>query len=180
MAGQQHTGSDPAAREALERARAIVAYTREDGGDPHVRELALRTAGQTGARVILYPLDVGSPFSNPVPANWAAEGTREQYGNPLSVSDLEMLGREELAAQLVEASGTGVEAGAWLPEDPGVDAMAEYAEEQGASVILIPSGLEDPGPIEKLTGKEEPAEVAEERTAVEIIRVAPDGSLRRE
>ena len=84
--------------DALRDAGTIVAYTDEEGRHDYVRRAALEAARRDGARLILYPLEMFSPLSNPLPNEWSSERERSEFGDPLSVSDLELLGREWLAA----------------------------------------------------------------------------------
>lgn len=165
-------------RAALESARTIVAYTDSAGGAVHVRRTALEAADRSGARVILYPLDAASPFSKAVPGEWAAEGERQEYGNPMSAEDLELLGQGDLAAQVREAGGGGVEVGGWLPEDTGLPAMASYAEGHDHAVILLPAGHEAPNLVERVLAGDRDAPEVDEQEPIPVLEVDEAGRVR--
>ncbi len=166
------------ARTALDSARTIVAHTDLDGGRGHVRRAALDAAGRSGARVILYPLDAASPFSKSIPGEWAAEGEREEFGNPLSADDLELLGQGDLAAQVRQGAGSGVEVGAWLPEETGLPAMASYAEGHPDAVILLPEGHDAPGLVERVLGGDRDAAEVDAREAIPVLEIDEAGNVR--
>jgi hypothetical protein len=166
--------------DALRGAEAIVVYTNEKGEHDYVRRAALEAAQRDGLRLILYPLESYEPLSNPLPdETWSGEGAREQYGDPLSVADLEMLGQEWLAAQVVEATRAGIDAGATLPRDPGVEPMVDYARSHGARAVLLPrEALADAGPIDQLLGQDtDTAARAEETGRLSVLLVDPDGKI---
>lgn len=165
--------------DALRGAGTIVAYTDEKGRHDYVRHAALDAARTDGARLILYPLDQYSPLSNPLPTQWSSERERAEYGDPLSVADLELLGQEWLAAQVLEATRAGVEAGAGLPEDAGVQAMVDYARAHDASAVLLPrEAIIDTGPIDHILGKDSgSAATADRGQDVAVLLVDPSGSI---
>jgi hypothetical protein len=122
-----------------------VVCTDETGRyDTSVGKAVDRAAGE-GARVILYDVTAsGSAFSTPRPNEWAGEGQREQYDHPLDPVALEQLGRHELALQVQAARQRGVDAYGWLPDKQGGDALAAYAAQQQADLVLLPAELDDP------------------------------------
>lgn len=173
-----HTDTKPVA-DVLRDAAVIVTYTDEQGRHDEVRTAALDAARRAGAQLILYPLELYSPLSNPLPTEWSAEGDRASYGDPLSVEDLELLGQEWLAAQVLDATRSGVDAGAGLPESRGVGAMVEYAREHRAAAVLLPrEALADAGPLERLLGRDtKDAVEAERKEHVAVLLVDPSGAI---
>jgi len=108
-------------------------------GDAHagVRRRAAEL-GKAGATIILFDLAADSgPLESPLPTNWSAEGEQEQFGSRLSPNDLEAAGRHHLAQQVQSLRATGVQAYGWLPDDSSGSGLLRYAEEQGASLIVV-------------------------------------------
>jgi hypothetical protein len=128
--------------------RTIIAVTTEPSGESDGPESVenthsgvLRRAtelGKTGATIILFDLaaDAG-PLESPLPTNWSAEGEEEQFGRRLSPNDLEATGHHDLAEQVQALRAAGVQAFGWLPDDASGSALLHYAEEQGASLIVL-------------------------------------------
>ena len=83
--------------------------------------------------------------------------------------ELEAQGRKPLADQVRNLRDVGVDAWAWLPTSADASALAEYAERQGADVILVPRDLEEPGLLERLQGKA--ARDAGEETQIPVVAV---------
>ena len=52
----------------------------------------------------------------------------------------------------------GVDAWGWLPTTKDAADLAAYAERQGASLVLVPPELEQPGLVDRLVGREGAAE----------------------
>ncbi len=127
-----------------EQMRTFVVGTDETGRHDASVATALDRAEREHARVILYDVSAaGSTFTDPIPNVWAGEGEREQYEHPLDPVALEKLGRHALALQVIRARERGLEAYGWLPHKPSGKALVEYAEEQHADLVLLPSGLDD-------------------------------------
>jgi len=125
--------------------QCFVVCTDETGRyDASVKKALDRASGES-ARVILYDVTApGSAFSSPRPNEWAGEGERQQYDQPLDPVQLEKLGRHAFALQVQNAREQGVDAWGWLPEDFGGDALAQYAAQQQASLVLLPADLDEP------------------------------------
>ena len=153
----------------------IIAYTSEDNSFPEVRTAAIETARASNARLILYDIDAATPFAKPLPTAWSAEGGEDQVPNRLTVTDLERAGRPELMKQLQTALSMGIDAYAWLPGDVGGDALAEYADQQGADLIMMPEEMQDPGLIDRLRNKS--VESAMEETHRPVAVVHADGEV---
>ena len=121
--------------------RTIVAVVGEDGRFDHVRRRAIERALESRATLILFDFDAGqSLLESPRPTNWSAQGEEEQFGNRLTINDLETLGRAPIAAQVREARALGIDAFGWLPEKADADSLREYAAGQGAGLVMVPAG----------------------------------------
>lgn len=155
------------------RPRTIVAVTGEHGRYAAVRARAASMAAGNGARVILYDLDAVSPFESPVPTNWSAGGVEDAFPDRLSPEDAERSGRAGLAEQLRSLRRLGVDAWAWLPRETGGDALAGYAAEQGAELILVPAELEHPGFLDRIQGKT--LDTTEAAAQVPVVVVEDEG-----
>ena len=115
----------------------ILAVVSEDGSDA-VRRRAVELARERGAELILWDADAGGGLlESPLPNQWSAHGEEEQFGDRLSINDLEAAGRAPLARQLREVQEAGVRASAWLPEKNDAETLREYAAQQGAAVVVI-------------------------------------------
>jgi hypothetical protein len=165
--------------ELASNTQAIVSYTDEDDRHAEVRQVAIDAAQRSGAALILYALDSYTPLADPLPnETWSAEGQRQMYGNPLSVGDLEHLGRSQLAAQVLAAGQAGVDAGAWIPEQPGIDALVGYALEHHAGVVLLPWSIVDADLLRRLQGISADAAAKADRTSgVEVLFVTPQRTI---
>jgi len=159
----------------------VVSWTRDDDTHREVRELANEIARDHRVPLTLYALDAYTPLADPLPNDtWSAEGAQSEFGDPLSVDDLERLGREQLAGQVLAASRSGVEAGAWIPAKGGVETMVAYALDHGANVVLLPSSIQDAGPLQRLQGVSLGAAAeADTETPVHLLLVAVDGTVTR-
>lgn len=155
------------------RPRVIVAVTGEHDRHDPVRARAADLAARHGGTVILYDLDAAGPFESPVPTNWSAEGAEEQLPDRLAPDDLERAGRAAVADQVRSLRDGGVDAWAWLPPKPGGEALATYAREQGAELILVPEDLESPGLLQRLQGND--AEEARAAADVPVVVVRAGG-----
>lgn len=153
----------------------IIAYTSEDNSFPEVRKAAMETARQAQARLILYDIDAATPFAKPLPTDVSAEGGKEHVPNRLTVADLERAGRPEVMKQLQTALSMGIDAYAWLPGEVGGDALAEYADQQGADLIMVPEELGEPGLIDRLRNKTLDSAVEETHRPVAVVR--PSGEV---
>jgi nucleotide-binding universal stress UspA family protein len=128
-----------------DQTRCFVVCTDETGRYDASVENALRRATDESARVILYNVTApGSAFSDPRPNEWAGEGQKEEFERPLDPVQLEQLGRHEFALQVKAARDRGIDAWGWLPSTFGGDALAQYAAQQGASLVMLPTDLEEP------------------------------------
>jgi hypothetical protein len=137
-----------------EQQRTILAAVREDGSEI-VHRSAVERARNDGARLILYDLDASpTPLESPLPTNWSAEGTEDQFGTPLGPNDLEAAGRHSLADAVRHARDAGVDAGAWLAESDDADDLGDYASRVRADLVLVSHADED-----LVEGLDVPAEI---------------------
>lgn len=128
-----------------EQTRCLVVCTDETGRYDASVDKALDIATEQHATVILYDVSApGSAFSTPRPNEWAGEGQQEDYERPLDPVALEKLGRHTLALQVQGARQRGIDAYGWLPDSIGGDALAEYAAQQHADLVLLPNDLDAP------------------------------------
>ena len=147
----------------------IIAYTSEDNSFPEVRKAAIEAARSANARLILYDIDAATPFAKPLPTAWSAEGGPDQVPNRLTAADLERAGRPEVLKQLQTALSMGIDAYAWLPGDVGGDALAEYADEQGADLIMMPEEMQEPSLIDRLRNKTVDSAVEETHRPIAVV-----------
>ena len=132
-----------------EQSRCFVVCTDETGRYDGSLAKALDRAADEGATVILYNVTApGSAFSTPRPNEWAGEGAREEFDRPLDPVALERLGRHEFALQVSNARQRGIDAYGWLPDKIGGDALAAYAAQQQADLVLLPEDLAEPEIVE--------------------------------
>jgi nucleotide-binding universal stress UspA family protein len=121
----------------------IIAIAAEDDRYAHVRRRAIERAKAAGATLVLFDVDARpSALESPLPTNWSGHGEEEQFGDRLSIQDLEAAGRRPIADQVREAQAAGVEAFGWLPDGTDADALRDYATRQRADLILMPAGDE--------------------------------------
>jgi hypothetical protein len=139
-------------------ARTIVAVTGEDDRYRAVRSRATALAAGGRGTVILYDLDAGGLFASPVPTQWSGEGeqelTAEEAGprDRLDPDELDTAGRAAVADQVRQLRSMGVDAWAWLPTTKDASDLADYAERQGATLVLVPPDLARPSLVDKVTG----------------------------
>ena len=153
----------------------IIAYTSEEGHFPEVREAAFRTARAANARLILYDIDAASPWAKPLPTAVSADGAEDQIPPELTIDDLERAGRPAIARQVLDARGQGIDAYAWLPGEAGGDALADYAHQEGADLIMLPASMKDPGFFDRLRGKS--LDKVQDHVKRPIELVHPDGTI---
>lgn len=117
----------------------IIAVTSDGERHRHVVERAASVASETGATVILFDIDSGnlSPLESPLPTEWSGEGEAEQFGKRLDPGDLEAAGQGTLADQVRVVRAAGVSAFGWLPDKADAKALAEYAADQAADLVLV-------------------------------------------
>ena len=156
-------------------ASVILAVTADDDRYAATRGEATRLAAEGRGRLILYDWDAATVLGDPLPSSWSAEGTDEEVPSELTETQLEAAGRAPIAAQVAEARGAGVPTTAWLPSQPGVEALVTYAREHGVGTIVVPRDLEAAGELERLAAATpDPAESVAEEAAARVVLVGPD------
>jgi hypothetical protein len=119
------------------RPGTIVAVTSLEDHEA-VRKRAAALARDAGSTVILWARDADvSPLESPLPTDWSGDGEEDQFGDRLDPGDLEVAGREALGRQVAELREAGIDAWAWLPDKADAEHLAEYATDQGASLVLV-------------------------------------------
>ena len=132
----------------------IVAVTSDDPRHAAVLDRAAAIAAERDARVILFDLDADlGPLESPLPTGWSGDGEEEQFGNRLDVNDLEAAGQAKLADRVRALQAAGIAASGWLPPDAGAGALADYAADQGAELVLL--STEDVDLVAELSSKAE-------------------------
>lgn len=121
----------------------IVVYAGEDDRHRAVRDAAVSIARAAEARLIFYDTDA---------APWFV-GMGQHRHELLASTDLEEMGRGREAAVVSGARAAGAEAYAWIPDSSDTTALVDYARDEGADLIIMPAGLEQPGFVERLRGK---------------------------
>ena len=161
------------------RGPAVLAVTADDDRYATTRLEGARLASEQAARLILYDWDAATVLGDPLPSVWSGDGAKEETPTELDETDLEAAGRAQIADQVTEARRSGVPATAWLPSEPGPDALVRYAREHGATTIVVPADLEASGELERLAaGTDDPAGAVEAESPVRVVVVArpePDG-----
>jgi hypothetical protein len=155
------------------RTRSVVlAVTADDDRYAATRAEAIRLAAEQGGRLILYDWDAATVLGDPLPSNWSADGTAEETPTELDEAALEAAGRAPIATQVAEARRAGVDTTAWLPSEPGPEALATYAREHGVGTIVVPSDLEAAGELERLaTAAADQAEGVREEADARVVLV---------
>jgi hypothetical protein len=116
----------------------IIAVTSDEARHQAVLDRAAEVANETGATVILWDLDADlGPLESPLPTEWSGEGEEDQFGRRLDPPDLEAAGQAALADRVRALRAAGVKAFAWLPPKADAEALARYAAEQRADVVLL-------------------------------------------
>jgi hypothetical protein len=156
----------------------IIAYTSEDDRYKHVRKAAFETALAAEARLILYDIDAAGMFNAPLPTVWSGDVDDDLFGHLLTPEELEMAGRPEMAAQVRTARSAHIDAYGWLPAKKGAGGIAEYADEQGADLIMMPAEMEDPGIFDKLRGATVEKAVEETHRPIAVVDQEGDVTYR--
>ena len=127
----------------------IIAYTGEDDRYRPIDKLAMTAAQRTGARLIFYDADaasrLGAAGASPLPIWWSGEGQQEQFDKRLDPVQREKSGRSWLKRMVEEARAEGVEAYGWLPSSNSAESLGDYAREQQAGLIYVPTELDQSG-----------------------------------
>ena len=149
--------------------------TADDDRYAATRAEATRLAAEERGRLILYDWDAATVLGDPLPSNWSAEGAAEETPRELDEVDLEAAGRAPIAKQIADARQSGVEATAWLPSEPGPEALVSYAREHGVTTIVVPRELDAAGELERLAmATSDPAKGIREQADARVVLVPSD------
>jgi hypothetical protein len=158
----------PGARRRL----VVIAVTADDDRYAETRAAAMQMAERDGAKLLLYDWDAATVLGDPLPSWWSGDGAAEDVPSELEEAALEAAGRGAIADQVAEARAKGIEAAAWLPSEPGGDALAEYARQHHATTIIVPEDLHSTGALERLTeGTADPEREVEEASPARVVVV---------
>lgn len=132
----------------------VIAYTGEDRRYGPVTSYAAETAKASSAMLILYDIDAAG-MQAPLPTDWSAEGTQELHDSGrLNAEMLEAAGRQELAGKVRKYESEGLEVYGWLPQSSSIDSLADYAESQGADLIVVPSQSDHRTLLDRFRGRD--------------------------
>ena len=142
----------------------IVAVVNEDCRTD-MWSTAVELAGDRGSRLILYDIDAPGMFTTSVPLE-----DPERYQDPLNASELDRLGRQELAKQVEDAREQGIDTWGWLPESAKPQALVDYLEEIGAATLVLPRVMTDQTWYQHFQGLTS-AHVQEAASQLEVVLV---------
>jgi nucleotide-binding universal stress UspA family protein len=154
----------------------IVAVTSDDARHVPVLTRAAAVARERDARVILFDLDADlGPLESPLPTAWSGDGEEQQFGSRLDASDLEAAGQGRLAERVRSLEDAGIDASGWLPPSADADALANYAANQGADLVIV--STDDTDLIDSFTsGRTEIDDPDAERSPARIhVEAVPPG-----
>jgi hypothetical protein len=153
----------------------ILAVTADDDRYATTRAEATRLAAEQHGRLILYDWDAATVLGDPLPSNWSSEGAADDVPSELDEAELEAAGRAPIADQVKQASQAGIPTTAWLPSEPGIGPLADYARERGVGTIVVPRDLESAGELERLaTVTSDLAKDVPEETNARVVLVSSD------
>jgi hypothetical protein len=159
----------------MDRSPVVLAVTADDDRYATTRAEATRLAAEQSGRLILYDWDAATVLGDPLPSNWSGEGAADDVPSELDEAELEAAGRAPIANQVSMARQAGVPTTAWLPSQPGVGPLAEYAREHGVGTIVVPRDLESAGELERLaTATTDPAKDVPAETSARVVLVSSD------
>ena len=154
------------------RSGAVIAVTGEDDRYRSVTDYGARAARTSGARLILYDIDAAG-LQAPLPTIWSAEGTQETFESGLLTAPmLEGVGRQKVADQVRHYEAEGIAAYGWLPGNSNVATLADYAESQQATLIVVPEHSDHRSIVDRFRGRD--TSDLEQQTDVEVVVVGDD------
>lgn len=164
------TGVSGDPERAPARRSVVVAVTSEDDRFRSARVEGQRQAAERGSTLLLYDWDAPTLFGAPLPTWWSGEGSEEMFGRRLGARELEAAGRSSIARQVRSAEASGISAGGWLPSDHGPEALARYALEESADIVVVPADLLDVAGLEAiLDGTDKPIEALRDEVNAKVI-----------
>jgi hypothetical protein len=155
----------------------IIAYVGEGPRYWPLIEQSIDLATARQARLIFYDADAASAFSSPLPTVWSGDGLAEQFDDRLNPEQLEKAGRQELRDRVLHARDKGVDAWGWLPSKRDAKTLGEYAQQQNASLVIIPTELEKHGLMDMLKGRPTAEEIVDESDQPVLeVDLEPEGA----
>lgn len=153
----------------------IIAVTGD--GDRHaaVRRKAIDLAAAGGSVLILYDWEAPTFLGAPLPTWWSGEGSEDLFSHRLDQTKLRAAGRASIADQVADAEAQGIPAFGWLPSEHGPGALAAYAQEQGASTIVVSAALRDVGGLDALLHGADQVAALDEATPSCVVMVVEEG-----
>ena len=128
-------------RHGPQGSRVVIAVTADDDRYMAVRHVAADLARREDARLILYDWDSPAIFGDPLPSAWSADGTDRSVPDELDERQLFAAGRSTIASQVTDARSDGLTVTAWLPSTHDPQALALYAQDHGATTVVVPSDI---------------------------------------
>lgn len=142
------------------------------------RRPAVALARELGARLILGDVSTRSLWTTPYGTGGFRADRLPPYTDgttTVSKTELALLGHDEIIKQLDEAEAEGVEAAAWLADQPGIRALDRFLVLFPVDVLVIPP-LDHPSLFDRLRGDDIAA--VRRRMANRLLLVAKEnGSL---
>ncbi|MGH2632152.1 MAG: hypothetical protein ACRDG3_01975 [Tepidiformaceae bacterium] len=151
----------------------IITYTSEDGRFDKVAAVARKAAAAAGATIIYYDIDAAGIMGSPHPTFWSADNDTAVGRGLLDSKELDTAGRHAVAKCVAASRRDGVEAYGWLPDSPGVDALADFADSQHADLVVVPEELAEPNLLDRLRGRS--LQDIEDKTGRPVTVVNQDG-----
>lgn len=119
----------------------IAVVTDDDRAAPAIAR-ATRLGLERQARVVLYDVSAtGSIFENPLPTEWSSQDLDREIPPMLTPDQLDTAGQAELGRRVRALTEAGIEAYGWLPDRGDAASLAEYADAQGATMIIALDGI---------------------------------------
>ena len=153
-------------------APVVVAVTTEDDRYPRSRQIAIELARHADARLVLYDWDAATVLGDPNPTEWSADGPDHEPPTEMGITALEAAGRDTIAGQVAEARRRGVETAAWLPSEPGADALGAFVAERERRRSSCPRTSSSKGRLERLIkGAIDPVAAIRKRSSARVVVV---------
>jgi len=159
-------------RPADSRYPVVLVVTADDDRYAGTRRAAMDIAAREGAKLLLYDWDAATVLGDPLPSWWSADGAADDVPSELDEAALEAAGRAAIGEQVAEARAKSIDAAAWLPSEPGGEALAEYARQHGATTIVLPEDLRATSGLERLVeSTDDPERDVEEGSRARVVVV---------
>jgi hypothetical protein len=150
--------------------RAIIVAVVDEKSSADLWWTAVKLASDRDSRLILYDIDAPAMVTTSTPLE-----ASEVNDDPLNASELDHLGRWELAKQVKTAREQGIDTWGWLPDSAKPQALVDYLEALGAATVVVPRHMTDQTWYQRLQGLTS-AHIQEAAGQLEVVLVgeAPD------